>query len=778
LDRLAIRSPTGNALGRVSDNRFDELNRLTRSIQDADDSDPGTVNIAATVIYGFDAVDNLRQVIDPNQLVTEYTYDGLNNLTRLTSPDTGITDYTHDDAGNRITQTDARGVVTTYVYDASSRLTDILYPAAPAKNVSFSYDANPSECGPDERHGQGRLAEMRDASGHTRHCYDPRGNLTAKHQRIDGRDLVTRYRYNHADRLMAVVYPSGFELQLTRDPLGRIASAVLDTGSQSYPIVADLSHLPFGPISAYPFADGSTLSKTWDLNYWPDAVSSNALDYDYSTDDVGNITAIDSAIENPRQYDYDRLDRLSEVRDQNQALIESYAFDPTGNRTARTKDGATEQLSYTNTPAAPIFPTDPTYADFSHRLQSVDVTPRTYDDVGNTLTGIPELNAQSATSEYDERNRLTRIHSGGIELARYEYNGRGERVAKQTADEAYFYAYDESGQLIGRYVPEGATDWRIDEEILWLDSTPIASVRIDNGQPVIRAIHSDHLNSPRALTSLHGDTQPQGTTVWRWPLTTGDAGGNNAYGTEQALEDPDGDGTAVVFHLRFPGQQYDGESGLHYNYFRDYEAGIGRYVESDPIGLRGGFSTFTYAGNSPKARTDPRGLYSFDKSCDSCALGTDFANRLSAAADIACSTVLSLSSSISDFQLSSCMARRCLDDQFKIACDGRDCYDFENLSIRSRQGYYGPKYGLDSTVNEWRLEFPSEIVLCTYTRESNLFYDQGVWATTIIHETAHSCGWEHGMGMGVPMDPPGFNLESIANKKTGPPWGYWGRHLQ
>ncbi|MCB1636964.1 MAG: RHS repeat protein [Xanthomonadales bacterium] len=65
-------------------------------------------NNDGTVIYTRDTVDNLRQVTDSDQLVTQYTYDGLNNLTRLTSPDTGITDYTHDDAGNRITQTDAR----------------------------------------------------------------------------------------------------------------------------------------------------------------------------------------------------------------------------------------------------------------------------------------------------------------------------------------------------------------------------------------------------------------------------------------------------------------------------------------------------------------------------------------------------------------------------------------------------------------------------------------------------------------------------------------------
>jgi RHS repeat-associated protein len=62
--------------------------------------------------------------------------------------------------------------------------------------------------------------------------------------------------------------------------------------------------------------------------------------------------------------------------------------------------------------------------------------------------------------------------------------------------------------------------------------------------------------------------------------------------------------------LRFPGQQYDAATGVHYNYFRDYEPGTGRYVQSDPIGLRGGISTYGYALGNPLMYSDPSGLVS------------------------------------------------------------------------------------------------------------------------------------------------------------------------
>jgi len=58
----------------------------------------------------------------------------------------------------------------------------------------------------------------------------------------------------------------------------------------------------------------------------------------------------------------------------------------------------------------------------------------------------------------------------------------------------------------------------------------------------------------------------------------------------------------------YPGQYYDSETGLHYNYFRYYDPSTGRYVTPDPIGLDGGINLFTYVGNNPVAFVDPEGL--------------------------------------------------------------------------------------------------------------------------------------------------------------------------
>jgi RHS repeat-associated protein len=70
--------------------------------------------------------------------------------------------------------------------------------------------------------------------------------------------------------------------------------------------------------------------------------------------------------------------------------------------------------------------------------------------------------------------------------------------------------------------------------------------------------------------------------------------------------------------LRFPGQQYDAATGLHYNYFRDYEPGTGRYVQSDPIGLLGGMTTYSYGDSNPLLLSDSLGLASEDQRADCC----------------------------------------------------------------------------------------------------------------------------------------------------------------
>jgi RHS repeat-associated protein len=107
-------------------------------------------------------------------------------------------------------------------------------------------------------------------------------------------------------------------------------------------------------------------------------------------------------------------------------------------------------------------------------------------------------------------------------------------------------------------------------------------------------VHVDHLGTPRAVTN-----QAQ-QTVWRWENT-------EPFGKSLPEEDPDGDGVAFEFPLRFAGQYHDRETGLYYNYFRDYDPQTGRYVQSDPIGLAGGLNTYGYALQNPLSFSDPTG---------------------------------------------------------------------------------------------------------------------------------------------------------------------------
>ena len=126
---------------------------------------------------------------------------------------------------------------------------------------------------------------------------------------------------------------------------------------------------------------------------------------------------------------------------------------------------------------------------------------------------------------------------------------------------------------------------------------PVATLRPSGGGGVtLYYVHTDHLNTPRRVSR-----PTDNAVLWRWD--------SDPFGTSAANEDPDGDSTLFAYGLRFPGQYFDSESGLNNNYWRDaYDPVVGRYTQSDPIGLGGGVDTYVYALGSPILRFDDSGL--------------------------------------------------------------------------------------------------------------------------------------------------------------------------
>ena len=159
------------------------------------------------------------------------------------------------------------------------------------------------------------------------------------------------------------------------------------------------------------------------------------------------------------------------------------------------------------------------------------------------------------------------------------YNQRTKKVAGTTTH----YVYGTGGLLYGESDTAGA----LIREYVYLNGAPLA--QINAGSPeTLTYLHPDHLGTPKFGTNAGG------TQVWAWAP---DAFGNGA---------PSG---SVTVNIRMPGQYFDAESGLFYNWNRYYNPVIGRYISSDPIGLEGGINTFLYAAASPVMNIDPDGQF-------------------------------------------------------------------------------------------------------------------------------------------------------------------------
>jgi RHS repeat-associated protein len=211
-----------------------------------------------------------------------------------------------------------------------------------------------------------------------------------------------------------------------------------------------------------------------------------------------------------------------------------------------------------------------------------------YDANGNT-TAMTDPLGNLVGLGYDDRNLLTVVQSSGTTIANYQYDGLGIRVwrtitSPSAGTAATVYDPAGTGNLYGEYF---AADFR---EYVYVNGIPVATAS-DAGRaaPGITYLYADHLGTIRAAIAPAGGT----AYTWAWQ--------NNAFGNQIKSG---GDN----FYNRFPGQYYDVETGLHYNVNRYYDPAIGRYIQSDPIGLAGGASTYDYAGANPLGFIDPTGL--------------------------------------------------------------------------------------------------------------------------------------------------------------------------
>jgi RHS repeat-associated protein len=334
-------------------------------------------------------------------------------------------------------------------------------------------------------------------------------------------------------------------------------------------VLSNVLYDPFGPVRQWTWGNGTLSVRTFDQDGKVTQLDSAGLKT-YAYDDAFRITGItDTTIAALSwTYGYDDLDRLTSATKTGTTL--GYTYDANGNRLAQTGTGAATFAVAAN----------------SNRLSSTSgAFARTYayDGTGNTtsFTGI--------TFAYNYRGRMKSSTKSGV-TTNYTYNVLGQMIKKGSSA---LYYYDEAGHILGIYNGSGA----LTEEIVWLGDIPIATLRPKSGGGVdIFYIHTDHLNAPRPIT------QPSNNALrWRWDA--------HPFGGGSSNDNPSGLG-AFAFTLRFPGQMYVAETGLYYNYFRDYDPATGRYVQSDPIGLRGGINTYAYALNRPVSLIDPLELCS------------------------------------------------------------------------------------------------------------------------------------------------------------------------
>jgi len=596
-----------------------------------------------------------------------FSYNGHGELESVQSPDFGIMQVTRESisGGNRETTTYNENRTEVVERDYSQRLTNRYFsePGKEDEEIIYSNDLS------DVSYGLGRLGQVEervdgDTVGVHNLQYDAAGRVVRHNHSFAGRlwPMVQEYRADGA--LESITYPTGTEINYSpnNDEWGQPGQITIRKNGESLTL-ATLNYLPGGgPLAQLNYFEG-TLYQTiqYDRAYRTKSVQvvhndlltedDIILNRQYAYDSAGNITGISDLVDSSMSwtYAYDPANRLTSATAQDAAngvYTFGYGDDGLGNRQTYSANG--DAYTYT-------------YGDGSpNRLVQVagpggqNVT-YTYDSEGR-ITG---RNGDIFT--YDAKGRLDHFENADhSKVAYYQYDYLGRRIVKGVANKTItLFHYDQQGRLIA----ETDMDGNVQVEYIWLDWRPIAMIVPGGSTPdddtvdddvidddtvdddtidddttdddsadddtgddddddcggcnsgddllenlfeqdkmgvmeqdyEVYAIHTDHLGSPVAVSDMSGQV------VWTHRFSP--------FGkTIELNEDVDGDGVKLTLNLRFPGQYYDAESGLHYNWHRYYDPETGRFFQHDCE--QGNYLTnYVYTGQNPIKYSDRKGLY-------------------------------------------------------------------------------------------------------------------------------------------------------------------------
>ncbi|MCU1762194.1 DUF6531 domain-containing protein [Pseudomonas sp. 14P_8.1_Bac3] len=589
--------------------------------------------------FSYDALGRRTTRQDEHGGVTRYKWDAVGRLVQTTFPTGASRAFSYNAYGKVTAERDELGRVTRYEYlDDLHLISRRINPDG--TQLRYRYDNAQlllteivNESGEKYRLDYTRRGLIRQEIGfdgrRTAYAYDLNGHLLEKTEfGDDDTRWVTAYQRDSTGRLLVKTLPDGDKVEYRYDSLGRLVS--VDDGHDhplefeydaqdrlitehqgwgtlryGYDACGRLNHLrlPDNSRLDYHHAKGGALTAI-DLNGAP--LTSHSFvgdreqtrrqglllseyqfdeqgrlkahtisqqqqpmyrrDYAYSAN--GNLDSIADTRHGQRNYHYDALDRLTGVRHTRDQQPESFAHDPAGNLLMQDRPGVAKVLG--------------------NRLLMQGDRHYDYDAFGNLIRERRGI-AQKLVTEYryDCQHRLIGVTSPDGRCANYRYDAFGRRIAK-TVDGKTTEFFWQGDHLVAESNREHYRSYVYEPGTF----RPLALLDGKGPRKACPFYYQlDHLGTPQELTDYSGDI------VW--------AARYAAYGrltrlnrdTHQILDQP----------LRFQGQYFDPETGLHYNRHRYYQPDVGRYLTPDPSQLAGGVNQYRYT-RSPTGWVDPLGL--------------------------------------------------------------------------------------------------------------------------------------------------------------------------